>query len=472
MEESSLFAINRTKQLLPALTPRPFAGRKSYGVRAAPGKSFLSRGNASGKRRLRIALYSHDTMGLGHKRRNLLIAQALGDSDINADILMISGMRDASDVPTPEGVDYLTLPALYKRADGQYQSRRLRLVLEEMIQLRSQLICTAIKNFQPDVLIVDNVPRGAVRELDPTLEYVKSQPHIHCILGLRDVLDTRAAVQRDWQRADSEAAIRRYYETIWVYGDSDIYDIRAEYGLPADITAKMHPLGYLDQRARLRHTSPAVRSSLESLRLPKDNLVLCLVGGGQDGVALATAFAQATFPSDTTGVLLTGPFMPPEIQQQLHHWATTNPQLHILDYFEEPTLLIEQASRVVAMGGYNTTCEILSFQKPALIVPRVTPRLEQWIRAERLQQMGLVDVLHPDRLSPETVSTWLHQPIDTNPVRPTVNLNGLDNLLVALKQVLMAALLRDDALPSHASSHTGQTASLTSHPSTFLPCYR
>jgi predicted glycosyltransferase len=52
-------------------------------------------------RRSRIVLYSHDTMGLGHKRRNLLIAQALGSSDINADILMISGMRDASDVPTP-----------------------------------------------------------------------------------------------------------------------------------------------------------------------------------------------------------------------------------------------------------------------------------------------------------------------------------------------------------------------------------
>ena len=40
-----------------------------------------------------------------------------------------------------------------------------------------------------------------------------------------------------------------------------------------------------------------------------------------------------------------------------------------------------RAAGVVAMGGYNTFCEILSFDKPALVVPRVRPRLEQAIRA-------------------------------------------------------------------------------------------
>jgi predicted glycosyltransferase len=45
---------------------------------------------------------------------------------------------------------------------------------------------------------------------------------------------------------------------------------------------------------------------------------------------------------------------------------------------------------VVAMGGYNTFCEILSFDKRAIIVPRTMPRLEQWIRASRAQELGLV----------------------------------------------------------------------------------
>jgi predicted glycosyltransferase len=390
------------------------------------------------QRRLRIVLYSHDTMGLGHKRRNLLIAQTLGSSDLEADILMISGIGTASDVPTPDGVDCLTLPALCKREDGQYQSRRLSLELEEMIGLRSQIIRTAVKNFQPDVLIVDNVPRGAMRELDPTLEYVRSQPHIHCVLGLRDVLDAPEAVRRDWRRADNCDVLRHYYEAIWIYGDPNLYDLRQEYGLPADIVAKMQPLGYLDQRPRLHYIRPSVRASLEALNLPKDNLVVCSVGGGQDGAALAQAFAQATFPEGMTGVLVTGPFMPPEVQQTLFDQVSHNPQLRIVDYLEEPTLLLEQASRIIAMGGYNTTCEILSFQKPALLVPRIAPRQEQWLRAERLQQRGLVDVLNPDCLSPEALTEWLHQPVAPTQARPPVNLNGLDNLLAEMQQLLMS----------------------------------
>ena len=55
-----------------------------------------------------------------------------------------------------------------------------------------------------------------------------------------------------------------------------------------------------------------------------------------------------------------------------------------------------RAAGVVAMGGYNTFCEILSLDKPAVIVPRTRPRLEQRIRAERAQELGLVRMLDPD----------------------------------------------------------------------------
>ena len=100
-------------------------------------------------RKWRIALYSYDTMGLGHKRRNLLIAQTLGCSPLKTDVLMISGIQDASNVPTPPGVDCLTLPALHKSIDGQYHARRLDLSLQEIITLRSQVILTTIKTFKP-----------------------------------------------------------------------------------------------------------------------------------------------------------------------------------------------------------------------------------------------------------------------------------------------------------------------------------
>lgn len=46
-----------------------------YGV--APATIYSSNFSALSAAPLRIALYSHDTMGLGHKRHNRLIAQAL-----------------------------------------------------------------------------------------------------------------------------------------------------------------------------------------------------------------------------------------------------------------------------------------------------------------------------------------------------------------------------------------------------------
>ncbi len=387
-------------------------------------------------RKWRIALYSHDTMGLGHKRRNHLIAQTLGSSALEADILTISGMSDASNFVMPPGVDCLTLPALYKEKDGQYRSRRLDISLQEMIALRSQVIRTSLETFAPDVLIVDNVPRGAMGELDLTLEYLRDRTETYCILGLRDILDEPSAVRRDWQRHDNERAIRDYYDAVWVYGDPAVYDPIQEYQFTPQTSAKLHYMGYLDRTACLQFVDEASKRAIDTLNLPSGRLMLCAVGGGQDGEQLAEVFARAKFPSDAYGLILTGPFMPKTVRQRLQAQADQRSDLYLLEYVPEPTLLIERADRVITMGGYNTTCEILSFQKQALIVPRIKPRQEQIVRAERLQAMGLLDMLHPDRLNVKTLGEWLAQTDKLPNVRDRIDLNGLTRMPQFLGEML------------------------------------
>jgi predicted glycosyltransferase len=56
---------------------------------------------------------------------------------------------------------------------------------------------------------------------------------------------------------------------------------------------------------------------------------------------------------------------------------------------------MDKALAIVAMGGYNTFCEILTLDKPALIIPRSVPRQEQLIRAERSEKLGLISMLDP-----------------------------------------------------------------------------
>src|SRR5207249_1090354 len=82
-------------------------------------------------------------------------------------------------------------------------------------------------------------------------------------------------------------------------------------------------------------------------------------------------------------------------------------------------------------GGYNTVCEALSFEKHALIVPRVKPESEQWIRAQRLRDLGLVDVLHPGALTPEALTEWPASDLGPPPAsRSRIDFDGLTRIPV------------------------------------------
>lgn len=399
-----------------------------------------SQGSWRSPTRPRIALYSHDTMGLGHKRRNRLLAETLAQSDLNADILMIMGAYELHGNSLPQGIDYLTLPGLYKEGNGNYRARSFHLPFQDVIRLRSKIIKAALKTFQPDIFIVDNVPRGVGQELNSSLRMLRWQSRTRCVLGLRDILDQPDIVAKEWEQMRNETAIRKYFDEVWVYGDRHVYDLPNEYHWSPATKYKVKYLGYLDQCSRLYFQSSPALEELKGLNIQSDPYVLCCVGGGQDGARLAQTFVETSLPEGMHGILLTGPFMPGEIRKHLQFQAQSNPCLHVLEYFSEPTLLVQQAQRVIAMGGYNTTCEILSFGKSALLVPRVSPRQEQWIRAQRLQSLDLLDVLHPDALSPQALSHWLHQDIQPPMVRDRLDLQGLDRFTQQVAGLLNLSL--------------------------------
>jgi len=251
-------------------------------------------------KKIHIALYSPGIVGLGHLRRNLIISQVLADSTLQSVNLMITEAREASVFVNsmPPGMDCVTLPGLSKSADGICKPRYLDLPLKEVISLRARTIRAALKEFKPDLFIVDNLPRGAYRELDPTLKHLKSVGNTRCILGLRDVLDEPWSVYRDWLRWKNEEAIRDNYDAIWVYGDPAIYNMIDEYRFPPVIATKIQFCGYLDQRKRTTLSGHDGTDPFESLSLPAGRLILCLLGGGQDGNVLAEAFSQAQLPPD------------------------------------------------------------------------------------------------------------------------------------------------------------------------------
>ena len=406
----------------------------------------------------RIALYSPGIVGLGHLRRNLLIAQTLAESHLKAVNLMVTEAREASAFIDcmPAGVDCMTLPGLSKGVDGVCKPRYLDLPLKEVISLRGRTIRAALREFKPDLLLVDNLPRGAYRELDPALKQLKAAGHTRCVLGLRDVLDEPWSVHRDWFRWRFDEAIDEFYDAIWVYGDPSIYNMIDEYRFPPSITSKIRFVGYLDQRKRVGFANCEGREHVDNGMFPPGRLMLCLLGGGQDGDRLAEAFSEATLPDDACGVIVTGPFMSASTRTRLLERSLTNQRLRVLNFIQEPTMLVERAERVIAMGGYNTVCEVLSFEKRALIVPRTKPRREQIIRAQRLRDLGLIDMLEPESLNPLALGRWMAQDLPRVQLDGRLDIGGLDRL----------PKLADKVLGRHGTQIESQTEAEEAFPAT------
>jgi predicted glycosyltransferase len=385
----------------------------------------------------RVALYSHDALGLGHMRRNLAIAEALARTGSHP-VLLIAGGREATAFPMPPGVDCVALPALRKRSNGRYAPRSLDLPLERLIGLRSRTIEAALDSFAPEALIVDKVPLGLDRELEPSLTALKAGGRARLVLGLRDVLDVPATARREWRLMDCDAVVRKLYDKVWVYGDRRVYDPVAEYRFSHEVAAKVRYTGYLDRHASRTRARLADAEAVRRMDLPPGRLWLCLVGGGEDGYKLAKAFARVDFPQDASGAIVAGPFMSHREMRELRGLAQDRGRLGLLEFVEEPGGLIDQADSVVAMAGYNTTCELLSLRKRALVVPRVRTRREQLIRAERMRDLGLLELLHPDRLSPAALTKWLAGgQADVQPAATRIDMHGLDRIPELLDEVLL-----------------------------------
>jgi predicted glycosyltransferase len=286
-------------------------------------------------------------------------------------------------------VDHIRLPGVTKLPDGTYISQTLGLDIDRTTSLRAGLIQSAVEQYQPDLLIVDKEPTGFRGELLTTLEWLRKQGGTRVVLGLRDVLDEPEVLAAEWQRKGAVEAAERYYDEIWVYGVRDVYD--PSEGLPLSEAA----------RARMFWTGYLRREVTDASDTPDKPYVLITPGGGGDGAAMVSLVLSA-YEQDPdlapNALLIYGPFLSGEVRDAFDaRVAKLNGRVTALGFDSRIEALFAGAEGVICMGGYNTFCEVLSFDKPAVIVPRTKPRLEQWIRASRAEQLGLVRMLDETR---------------------------------------------------------------------------
>jgi predicted glycosyltransferase len=206
------------------------------------------------------------------------------------------------------------------------------------------------------------------------------------------------------QRNGTIRALTHHYDELLVYGLEEFYAPLDGVLLPSTVLERIRYTGYL------RRKVPGGPAAIRYPRSTRGPFILVTTGGGGDGDGLLDWVISA-YEQDRgiplPAVLVLGPYMSRTRRREVLDRIDKLDNLDAITFDPKIERLMHRASAVVAMGGYNTFCEILSFDKPALIVPRARPRLEQTIRANRAHQLGLLDVLH----DPHEIGTGERDPM-------------------------------------------------------------
>src|SRR3954454_17996517 len=188
----------------------------------------------------RFAFYTNELTGsLGHLRRTLAIAGRLAYFDHHATSMILTGSAIEPFFALPPRVDTVKLPARRREHNGEHRSARLTIELEQLQSLRSEISLAATTAFDPDVVLVDQVPLGLGGELKRVLDAMKERD-VRLVLGLRDIEDSPAHVERKWGH-EMRAVIEHYYDAVLVYG-------------PASCASALECMGWHDIAVPVVHT--------------------------------------------------------------------------------------------------------------------------------------------------------------------------------------------------------------------------
>lgn len=381
----------------------------------------------------RILIYSHDSFGLGHLRRCRAIAHAFVENHPALSVLILSGSPIIGSFSFRSRVDFVRIPGVIKLRHGDYTPLSLEIGIEDILRLRASIIRHTAESFAPDVVLVDKEPWGLRGEVRETLLMLKSKG-TPLVLGLRDVMDDPVALAEEWRRKNALCALADVYDHIWIYGLPEICQPLQGVPLPPSVEAKLRYTGYL-------------RRSLFEMDRPPHAInpfagqpyILVTTGGGGDGAEVIDWVLRA-YEHDPAlaypALLVLGPFMRSTTQAGFMERAARLPRVEAITFDANVETLIAGAAGIVAMGGYNTFCEILSFDKPALIMPRSVPRKEQYIRASRAEALGLVRMLAIDDTRDPLLMAAAIRALPSQPRPSQVPMPGLlDGLTVINRMV-------------------------------------
>ncbi|MGR9214993.1 glycosyltransferase family protein (plasmid) [Rhizobium leguminosarum] len=334
----------------------------------------------------RIFFYVQHLLGIGHIARASRIANALVKDGF--DVTVVTGGLPVPGFPG-EGIKTVALPAVVASnagfsgladADGRPAG-------EDFLNARRTLLLDAFHAARPDVVIIEAFPFGRRQmrfELLPLLEAIeKAEPRPKLLSSVRDILQENRKAGRD---AETAKLVKDHFDAVLVHGDPDFIRLEDTFPLTSEIADRLRYTGLV--------APPPAPEPIETFD------IIASAGGGAVGAALigAAKEAAALLPADLRWLLVAGPNLPEADFAALSGDAA--PNVTLVRFRKDFPSLLRSAKVSISQAGYNTVGDLLRTECRAILIPFVAGgETEQSVRAERLQALGLADILPEDGLT-------------------------------------------------------------------------
>ena len=343
---------------------------------------------------------------------------------LGLDVHLLNGGMPTPDIPSEGHV--VQLPAL-RALDEQFSvlvdadGKEIHTSWKEN---RCRILLDQFRNLRPDVVIIESFPFGRRQlrfELIPLLEEAKKakfKPLVVC--SVRDIVQERPQKRLD----ETVETLRSYFDVVMVHGDPTLVRFEESFTDTALIADKLNYTGYVSQPLDQSDSKVGL------------NEVLVSGGGGAVSEPLLTTAAQAHQYSqlkDTKWRILVGPNTPHRVIESL---STAPNDTTIIERNRRDFLtLLHNCSVSVSQAGYNTVMDLLRTGARAVVVPfEGNGETEQRLRARKLRQFRIAEVVTEDILSPLSIAGAVDR--SASKPRPKPNLFDLDGATGAARFVL------------------------------------
>lgn len=376
----------------------------------------------------RLLFYCQHILGIGHLIRSMEIVRGLLT---DFEVCFVNGGRVIEDFPIPAGVQVVNLPAI--ATDTEFQA--LRAInpdqdLDAVFAERTTILVNLVNQFCPDFLVVELFPFGRRRfstELVPCIESAKARG-AKVVCSLRDIVVTK----QDQARHEAKICrlMNQYFDLLLIHGDPAFQPLELSFSRVADLHCPVVYTGYVVQASTHAEAPPPLVD-------PDAPLILTSVGGGRFGHELLfSAVAAAPYLTHLPHQILvfTGPFCPPDVFAALETQAAQHPNVTLQRYTPNLLAYMHRADLSISMAGYNTTMNVLTSGVRAMVLPFTgNDDQEQTLRAERLEELGIVRVIRPDDLSPEQLAQRMVDCLQRQPPARSFDFQGVAKTAAQLR---------------------------------------